>query len=371
MRLIVLLLALLVSISVAAAPVAENTPSAKSATEIGTLEGAAYRIDIPADWNRGLVVFHHGYAVTPVTFEKGERISPMFDGMLARGYAVIQSAYSATGWAVDEGAADTERLRKQFVAKHGAPKETFAAGMSMGGTLTVMAIESHPDVYAGALSLCGALEPSDRLMQRDFALLAAFDHYFPGVLGPLVPVTATFLPTDAFIAKVTSTLKSNPAAARSLQSFYGVGDATTLPDVIAFNLYEIKEMQQRVHGNPFGNADLIYTGSGDDFALNAGVHRYRADAAAVQRMARFYTPTGKLDRPLLALHDTGDPLVPASTAFEYALAAGRAGNGDHFVQQFVNRKGHCVFTPAEIDRAFGELLDWVHEGRRPASGALN
>ena len=56
----------------------------------------------------------------------------------ARGFAVIQSAYSATGWAVEEGVADTERLRKHFVATHGAPKETFASGMSMGGTLTVI-----------------------------------------------------------------------------------------------------------------------------------------------------------------------------------------------------------------------------------------
>ena len=338
--------------------------------EFGTLEGAAFRIDVPEKWNGGLVVFFHGYAVTPVELEEGERISPMFDGMLARGFAVIQSAYSATGWAVEEGAADTERLRKAFIAKHGAPKETFAAGMSMGGTLTVMAIESHPDVYAGALSLCGALEPSDRLMQRDFALLAAFDYYVPNVLGPLDPVAASFLPTDAFIAKVTAALRRNPKGARALQSWYGVGDRTTLPDVIAFNVYEVREMQQRAKGNPFGNADLVYTGSGDDFALNAGVRRYRADPAAFARMAKFYAPTGKLEKPLLALHDTGDPLVPADTVFEYALAAGRAGKGANFVQQFVNRKGHCVFTPDEIDQAFGELLDWTRNGKRPPSGKL-
>ena len=342
-----------------------------SATEIGTLDGAAYRIDIPARWNHGLVVFYHGYSVTPVTFEPGERISPMFDEMLGRGFAVIQSAYSATGWAVEEGAIDTERLRRQFVARHGQPKETYASGMSMGGTLTVMAIETQPDIYSGALSLCGAIEPSDRLMQRDFALRAAFDHYFPDVLGPLVPVPAEFMPTDALIDKVTTAMNANPAGIHALLSYYGVGDATTLPDVMVFNTFEVKEMQQRVHGNPFGNADLIYTGSGDDFALNAGVHRYRAETAAFGRMARFYTPTGKLTRPLLALHDTGDPLVPASTTFEYALQAQRMGHGDNFVQQFANKQGHCVFSPDEIDRAFGELLDWVHEGKRPVSGPLH
>jgi pimeloyl-ACP methyl ester carboxylesterase len=367
----ILLSTLLSLVSAAAFAAAPSVAPGNAKPEFGTLEGAAYRIDVPEKWNGGLVVFFHGYAVAPVELNEGERISPMFDGMLARGFAVIQSAYSATGWAVEEGAADTERLREAFVAKHGAPKETIAAGMSMGGTLTVMAIESKPDVYAGALSLCGALEPTDRLMQRDFALLAAFDYYFPNVLGPLVPVSTSFVPTDAFVAKVRSALRRNPKGARALQSWYGVGDLTTLPDVIAFNVHEVREMQQRAKGNPFGNADLVYTGSGDDFALNAGVRRYRAEPEAFVRMAKFYTPTGALERPLLALHDTGDPLVPADTAFEYALAVGRAGKGANFVQQFVNRKGHCVFKPEEIDRAFGELLDWIRDGKRPHSGRLD
>jgi pimeloyl-ACP methyl ester carboxylesterase len=368
MRSILTLLLLATSAWACAAEPAAKSPDAT--TEIGKLAGTPYRIDVPANWNRGLVVFYHGYAVTPVTFEKGERISPMFDGMLARGFAVIQSAYSATGWAVAEGAADTERLRQYFVAHHGKPRQTFVSGMSMGGTLTVMAIEQHPDIYDGALSLCGAIEASDRLLQADFALRAAFDHYFPGVLGPLVPVPPDFEPTDALVAKVAAAMKANPGGTRALLSYYGVGDASTLPDVIVFNTFEIAEMQRRTHGNPYGNADLIYTGSGDDFALNAGVHRYRADPAAAQRMSRYYTPTGRLTRPMLALHDTGDPLVPASSAFEYALVVERAGHEDHFVQQFVNKNGHCVFTPDEIDRAFGELVDWVRDGKRPASGML-
>jgi pimeloyl-ACP methyl ester carboxylesterase len=342
-----------------------------ASTEIGTLEGTAYRIDIPERWNHGLVVFYHGYSPTPVTFGRDEPISPMFDGMLARGFAVIQSAYSATGWAVEEGAADTERLRNHFVEKHGNPRETIAVGMSMGGTLTVMAIETQPSIYDGALSLCGAIEPTDRLMQRDFALRAAFDHYFPDLLGALVPVPAGFALDDATTARVAAALKANPKAERALLSFYGVGDAMTLPDIIVFDTYEIREMQRRARGNPFGNADLVYTGSGDDVALNDGVKRYRADESAVERMARFYTPSGKLEKPMLALHDTGDPLVPAGTAFEYAIVAQRAGHGDNFVQQYVDRKGHCVFTPDEIDRTFGELLDWIRDGKRPASGRLD
>lgn len=372
MRVAIIVPMLLACLALAPGPVraAAAAASGTAATEIGMRDGAAYRIDIPARWNRGLVVFFHGYSVEPVVFRDGERLSPMFDPLLDKGFAVIQSAYSATGWAVEQGAADTERLRRYFVARHGPPTRTFAMGMSMGGTLTVMAIETAPRTYDGALSLCGAIEPTDAFMQRDFALRAAFDYYVPGLLGTLVPVAPDYQPTGAVVARIAAALQAKPGAYAALRAIYGAADPRSLPDVIAFITYDIKEMQQRTHGNPFGNADLVYTGPDDVFALNDGVHRYRADPAAAAYMSRWYTPSGQLLKPMLALHDSGDPLVVASTAFNYALLAQRAGHGDHFVQQYVNAEGHCVFTPAQVGRAFDELVAWTRTGRRPGSGRL-
>ena len=354
----------------AAKPAPAEPTASRASTEIGVHTGAAYRIDIPANWNRDVIVFYHGYAIEPVTFRGGDPISPMFDPMLKQGFAVIQSAYSASGWAVEQGYADSEHLRQYFVTRHGPPKQTFVMGMSMGGTLTAMTIETRADVYSGALSLCGAIEPTDRLMQRDFALRAAFDYYFPGLLGPLVPVPAQYQPNELTERKIAGALASNPHAMQSLLRFYGAADASNLAPVIAFITYDTKEMQQRTHANPFGNADLIYTGTGDDFALNDGVRRYRSEPHALAYMSRWYMPTGKLRRPMLALHDSGDPLVPASSAFEYAMIAQRAGHGGNFVQQYVNREGHCVFTPTEVGRAFDELVEWVRHGKRPISGKL-
>lgn len=352
----------------AIAAAVEPASGAAAVTAVGTQAGAAYRIDIPAHWNRDLIVFYHGYSITPVTFSDGERISPMFDPMLDEGYAVIQSGYSAGGWAVEQGYADSERLRSYFAAKYAVPKRSFAIGMSMGGTLAAMTIEQRPEVYNGALSLCGVLEPSDRLIQRDLALRAAFDYYFPDVLGKLGSPSDERDETAE--SRIAASLKSNPAAAQALLRWYAAADTNNLAPVIAFAGYEIAELQRRAHGMPVGNADQIYVGSGDDAALNDGVHRYRADAKAALYLARWYTPIGKLTRPLLALHDSGDPLVPASSAGEYALVATRAGYGDNFVQQYVNREGHCVFTPKEIGQAFDELIAWSQSGKRPQPGKL-
>jgi hypothetical protein len=44
--------------------------------------------------------------------------------------------------------------------------------------------------------------------------------------------------------------------------------------------------------------------------VNDGVKRYRANQAAVDRLAWFYTPTGRLSHPMFAIHTTSDPLVP-------------------------------------------------------------
>ena len=340
------------------------------ATEIGTLAGAAYRIDVPPDWNRRVVVFFHGTSETPLAYATGEPLSPMFRHILQRKYAVIQSGYSAGGWALEEAEKDTERLRQHFVANHGKPDQFLVMGMSMGGALVAMSIEQHADIYAGALSLCGVLEPSDVLFQRDFALAAAFDFYFPGVLPSFVPVPADYVADKRMVAKIAAALALKPATTQALLRWYGTADAKSLPDVVADTLTDFRDLQHRAHGNPLGNADLIYVNSGDDVVLNAGVRRYRADAHAAAWLARWYTPSGKLARPLLAVHDIGDPLVPAAGAFSYALTAQRAGHADNFVQQYVAHEGHCVFKPDEVARAFDQLVDWVGAGKRPEPGIL-
>ena len=349
---------------------AASTEPTDVTIETGIIDGASYRIDRPQRWNGGLIVFFHGYAIAPVQFAPRGFLPPALRQFADRGYAVAQSAFSSPGWAIEEGSADSEKLRQHFVEQYGRPKEAFVVGMSMGGTLVVHALETSAANYDGGLSMCGAIERSDYLLERDFLLLSAFDFYFPGLLGPLDPAAQDFLLTSAAEQKFFAALGGNPNATQSLLRWWGVGNQRTLADMLAFDYFEIAELQRRAGGNPFDTADFIFTGSGNDHALNTGVKRYAADAAATSYVQRWYTPTGQLAHPLLAVHNTGDPLVPAYTAFDYALAARRAGHADNFVQQFVARDGHCAFTAPEVGRAFDELLDWVHDGKHPAPGAL-
>ena len=65
MRLVRNRVCLLIACVAIAAPAVWAQAQSPSKVETGSLAGAAYRIEIPANWNRGLVVFAHGYTQPP------------------------------------------------------------------------------------------------------------------------------------------------------------------------------------------------------------------------------------------------------------------------------------------------------------------
>ena len=64
-----------------------------AATELGDINGAKFRIDMPANWNGGLVMYCHGYNPKPVVFD--EKVNPFINVFLDQGYAIAQSGYAA------------------------------------------------------------------------------------------------------------------------------------------------------------------------------------------------------------------------------------------------------------------------------------
>ena len=149
--------------------------------ETGVLDGASYRIDMPAKWNGVLLVYYHGYSEHPVVFEK-DQADDLSSGLANAGFAVAQSGYTGVGWVVEQAIPETEALRRYVITRYGQPKETYVMGHSMGGLLTAATIESYPNRYDGALAMCGLLEPTTWALERASAMRAAFDYYYPGVL---------------------------------------------------------------------------------------------------------------------------------------------------------------------------------------------
>ena len=148
---------------------APPAPPVPVTTEVGKINGASFRIDIPKNWNHGLVLYFHGYQQTAQVFDPKYPPTRVLQEMLNRGYAVARSGYAVGGWAVPQAATETDALRRYFRKKYGQPRETFLMGHSMGGLLTLMGLETDAKDYAGGLALCGVLAPADLMMQRAFA----------------------------------------------------------------------------------------------------------------------------------------------------------------------------------------------------------
>ncbi len=355
----------------APSPAPATPPPVPVQTEIGHINGASFRIDIPKNWNRGLVLYFHGYQPTPQTFDPKYPPTRILQEILNRGYAVARSGYAVGGWAVPQAAAETEALRRYFRKKYGAPHETFLMGHSMGGLLTVMSLEENARDYAGGLALCAVLAPADLIMQRAFAERVAFDAFFPGVLPDVEHVPPSFMMNDIpTITSVQKSLDANPDQAALVRELANIHTNRGLADVLVFNTFVIEDLRLKSGGNPFDNRNLVYSGTANDALLNQRVHRYAADPNAYRYLANWYSPNGYLHRKLLEVHTIYDPLVPASTTGWYNELTRRLGNGDQFVEQYVDRDGHCNITADQTGLAFDELLAWVHNNQRPTPGLL-
>jgi hypothetical protein len=194
-------------------------------------------------------------------------------------------------------------------------------------------------------------------------------------MPPLVPAPADYRETDAMKAKIAAAVKMNPVAATEMRNLTGLHTDADLVHDISYFTFFLADMQNRAGGNPFDNRNYLYTGtnpssSASDDALNDGVKRYAADEAARRYLVAHYSPTGRVTKPMLAVHTTYDPLLPGTTLSLYAHEIEEAGFGENFVQQYVHRDGHCAFSPKQVGQSFDELLEWIHTGKRPTPGLL-
>src|SRR4029079_11835973 len=91
--------------------------------------------------------------------------------------------------------------------------------------------------------------------------------------------------------------------------------------------------------------------------LNSGVRRLPAnpDSRDATRHPDAVPTTGKISKPFLTLHDTGDLFVPITQEISYRKKADAAGSGDLLVQRLIRYGGHCRFSPAELTTAWQDL----------------
>jgi pimeloyl-ACP methyl ester carboxylesterase len=339
--------------------------------DTGEINGASFRIDIPDNWNRSLVIFCHGYqGPNVVRYDKETPLSPWMPLLLHAGYGIARSGYAEAGAAIQPAALDTEMLRRYFVRKHGKPDSVYLIGFSMGGFISTLLMESMPGVYDGLLAACTAPGAGGQMYQRLFDLRAVFDYYFPSALPAPHEVPADFRSELAGAGKLLALLQAQPEKAAAVRQYAQIRNDKDLVHAVMLVTTILGELRQRAGGNVFDNHDTLYSGTPEDDALNAGVARYTAGPAAMRYLASIaYWPTGRLTGPMLALHTTYDPLVPPTLVNSYAPIALAAGSRHNYAQRFVKGAGHCAFRPEDVWNAFSDLVEWRKTGRRPVASA--
>jgi pimeloyl-ACP methyl ester carboxylesterase len=373
--------------------------------------GASYVFDVPAAWNGTVLLFSHGYSSAPGNPARNVARNEK-DWLLAHGYALAGSSYARTGWAVEEAVPDQLATLDAFAAQVGKPKQTIAWGTSMGGLVTIALAEQHPARIDGALAMCASAAGTLGMMNAAldgayvFKTLAAPDSSLPVLFDragdegkadlaawqrELDRAQAT--PAGRARIALAATLAQVPWADPAQGSQAGAGDAAQqallyrrLPGA---TLLPRDDQQRRAGGNFSWNTGIDYAGqlaaSGrgefvrrlyqqagisleHDLAALAGAPRIGSDPAAVRYMRSHYAPNGAIARPMLLMQQVVDPLTLVELSGDYARMVRSAGRGALLREAYIERAGHCNFSPAETLAALAAVERRIEQDAWPDGG---
>jgi pimeloyl-ACP methyl ester carboxylesterase len=411
---------LIVLIAVLIFSVAQTSHAQASVTtRVGTLkDGATYLMEVPSDWNGTLFLYSHGY-VAPgnpnPAMDVGDAATRLY--MLASGFALAGSSYATTGWAIHEALEDQIAVLDLFDSMFGHPTSTIAWGHSLGGIITAGLIQRNPKRFSAAQPMCGVL--SGGVATWNTALDGTFA--FKTLLAPATdqlqlvdimdPVANLTLAERILAAEqATPQGRARIALAAALGDLPGWFVPTSpepsrtdfasqeanqflwdqqvdFPFVFALRA----ELEARAGGNVSWNTGVDYRKQfeksinrdevwalyqtaglsleGDLDALNDAA-RIKADPSAVDYLKQNIIFNGQIDIPVLTMHTKGDGLVVVENESAYKDVVDRVDDNRRLLRQtFVDRAGHCAFTPAETIAAVNTLLERLETGHWPSIDA--
>ena len=366
--------------------------------------GSTYRIYMPVAWNGDAMIYAHGIrdVESPIDLRDQDGSWAVRDQLGAAGYVVAYSSYSVNGFAIKDGAQRTHQLSGLVASTIGGPpRRTFLAGHSLGAAVALSLVERFPEQYDGALLMCGVVGGSR--LQTDYVghVRALADVHFPNKFAG----NAISYPAGApavTLPQVIAAVQSNPLGLYAIAStaqtplpWVPVGSPLdpnsfafqtmvgSLFGALNFHSRFIENVVDVVHGaSPFGNIGTTYA-LGTAVPLPApysqlvaglvaqsdgAVARYAMDPSAANYLDQHFTPTGNLQIPVLTIHNTWDPGVPAFHETVLRQLVETAGATSQLHQRFLPPgNNHCIIPPSEAIKGFNDLVSWTSTGAKPAS----
>ena len=343
----------------------------------GTLGESAYLINVPPDWNGGLVLFAHGYQGEGAG--KGTvQSEPLDDHLTKRGYAWAASGYRAWGYRPDWFLLDLLALRAHFINRFGQPGWTVIHGKSMGGHIGIASLELYPAVYQGALIECGVINGVG-LADWFYAYTAAAQYFSDLPLLDTPSPEFDHLVYTKWLAAMGEPGYYTDRGRRfdSVVKYLAGGDLPFRREGLA--LRYVQDLHPRDPGPAHArelarHADTrhihyeIDRGRGiDTETLNREIPRVvpETGARSYETNPVFAELTGKIRAPVIAIHETGDFRAPFRLEQDYRRRTEAAGTSHLLVQRALSQAGHCEIDGAVSESAFKDLVDWIESGNLP------
>ncbi|MFF6826579.1 hypothetical protein [Streptomyces longwoodensis] len=358
-------------------------------------DGAHYAIAVPKEWNDSLVVHAHGGP------DLGEESDPersvgdlgRWSVMVEQGYAWAGSSYRRGGYGTRMAAADTEALRRLFVENFRQPRRTYLHGQSWGGDVAAKTAEVYGakknGPYDGVLPTNGVLGGGSRGYDYRVDLRVVYQYYcrnhprpdevrYPLWKGLRPDSTMTTAGLRARLQECTG-FSSSPGERtavqqRNLDDILAVTriPERTLESHLRFATFTFRDMVHNRLGdrNPFSNEGVVYSGSHDDAALNAGVERFSSDPSAVRDLSYDSDLTGKVSIPVLTLHAIDDPTAFVEHEAAYRATLHGAQRDKYLVQTFTDEHEHSGLSTSEYANSLSALDTWVRSGKKPTAASV-
>jgi len=376
----------------------------------GEINGAPYRIVIPAAWNGTLLVYGHGYrdkADHPGEVDnRNPDIAPnaaLATALLGQGYALAGSAYRDNGWEVQGGIQDLKDLTVYFRDTYGQPDETILWAFSMGTYIAFESMERFGGIYDGALCGCAGGAGATQSWDSAADLALAYDTVFgmPAVWGNPGDVRDD-VDFETEVQPKLVTEVSNPANfprfefVRLVAGTPGRGITPPPPPAfypgwlftdMFFVLEARSELERRAGGPIVQNLDRNYNLTAAERAYLAGLgvpgivvdgwlatmngqRIFEAPKFSRNYVEHYANYTGKIKHPVLTMHTIVDPLVTVSQEHEYLETVTNAGRERFLKQVYTTGVGHCNFTGPQLITAVSAIRSWVETGTKPANAAF-
>jgi pimeloyl-ACP methyl ester carboxylesterase len=367
----------------------------------GDLNGAAYVIRVPENWNGTLLVYAHGYPMEPVTDPEAAYMgTEMEDELLEAGYALAASGFRGAGWNVREGIEDTARLVRFFRREIGRPQRTILYGVSMGSMITLKSIEKHSALYDAAVPLCSDAAGAIKLVNGKLDFAVAYDAAFGwsanwGEVGDVRNDMEFY--EDVWFAKIQPELFDPEFPANFPRwefvrlvnnipeaAYYYPAGAMNMPSVIALSYFatgQRVEWEARAGGPIASNVGHVYTLTDQERAYLLGLDpgmdvdgmlahmngmtNIEAAPQALAYLRRYGEFSGRIRVPVLMVHNTDDPISLVQHTTVYADLLADRGTEDHLKRVYSNLPGHCNLTREQVHVVFDAMDGWLKTGTPP------